>query len=227
MTFKICAVIPGRGASEALNLIEEAEKQRADLLEMRLDYLREQSQLEQIIKTTKLPVIATNRPKGQGGMYAGSEETRKSLLLKAADAGASYVDIELGSNQLREFTTQCKTIGVRLIVSHHDFVATPSLKKLDSIFKSELKAGADICKIVTTAQRFEDNLTCLNFQAKSCKKHATICFAMGSLGRSSRILSPIYGGSFAYASVKFGRETAPGQLTIQEMRGIHAILGVT
>jgi len=227
MTFKICAVIPGRGASEVLNLIEEAEKQRVDLLEIRLDYLREQTQLEQIIKATKLPVIATNRPKSRGGMYVGSDETRKSLLLKATDAGASYVDIELGSNQLGEFTTQCKTIGVKLIVSYHDFDATPSLKKLDSIFKSELKRGADICKIVTTAQRFEDNLTCLNFQAKSSKKHATICFAMGRLGRSSRILSPIYGGSFAYASIKFGKETAPGQLTIQEMRRIHHILGVT
>jgi 3-dehydroquinate dehydratase type I len=116
---------------------------------------------------------------------------------------------------------------MKLIVSHHDFVATPSLKKLDSIFKSELETGADICKIATTAQRLEDNLTCLEFQAKSSKKHATICFAMGNLGRSSRILSPAYGGSFAYASVKFGKETATGQLTIQEMRRIHTILGVT
>jgi 3-dehydroquinate dehydratase-1 len=228
MTPKICAVIAGRGLSEVLNLIKEAEKQRADLLEIRLDYLREQPPLEPIFKATRLPIIATSRLKDQGGMYTGPEETRKSLLLKAADVGASYVDIELESNQLREFITQCKTLGVKLIISHHDCVATPSLKKLDSIFKSELKAGADICKIVTTAQRFEDNLTCLNFQAELNRKHAAaVCFAMGGMGRISRILSPIYGGSFAYASVKSGKETAPGQLTIQEMRKIYAMLGVT
>ncbi|MBS7644381.1 type I 3-dehydroquinate dehydratase [Candidatus Bathyarchaeota archaeon] len=225
---KICAVIAERELSEALNLIEEAENQRADLLEVRLDYLREHPPLDPIFKATKLPIIATCRLKDQGGMYTGPEETRKSLLLKAADAGASYVDIELKSKQLRKFITQCKSLGVKLIISHHDCVATPSLKKLNSIFKSELRAGADIGKIVTTAQQFEDNLTCLNFQAELSRKHvAGVCFAMGTLGRISRILSPIYGGSFAYASVKFGGETAAGQLTIQEMQKIYAMLGVT
>jgi 3-dehydroquinate dehydratase type I len=49
---------------------------------------------------------------------------------------------------------------------------------------------------------------------------------MGQAGKISRILSPLFGGIFTYASVSKGRESAPGQLTITELREIYALLGV-
>ncbi|HID18614.1 TPA: type I 3-dehydroquinate dehydratase, partial [Candidatus Bathyarchaeota archaeon] len=47
-----------------------------------------------------------------------------------------------------------------------------------------------------------------------------VCFAMGKLGLPSRILSPIYGGFFTFAALRRGLETAPGQLTIEELRSV-------
>ncbi|MEM2960941.1 MAG: type I 3-dehydroquinate dehydratase, partial [Candidatus Bathyarchaeia archaeon] len=57
------------------------------------------------------------------------------------------------------------------------------------------------------------------------KKTNLVCFAMGENGLLSRILSPLFGASFTYASLERGLETAPGQITISELREIYRRLG--
>jgi 3-dehydroquinate dehydratase len=42
----------------------------------------------------------------------------------------------------------------------------------------------------------------------------------------SRIFSPVFGGEFTYASSAVGAESAPGQLTIRDMREIYRIMGI-
>jgi len=69
-------------------------------------------------------------------------------------------------------------------------------------------------------------LTVLNFVSRACKRTETVCFAMGELGKPSRILSPLFGALFTIASLERGRETAQGQLTVQEMRNIYQTLGL-
>jgi 3-dehydroquinate dehydratase len=53
-----------------------------------------------------------------------------------------------------------------------------------------------------------------------------VCFAMGELGKVSRLLSPLFGGYFTFASFDRGSETATGQMTIQEMRDAYELLGL-
>ncbi|MEM2806315.1 MAG: type I 3-dehydroquinate dehydratase [Candidatus Bathyarchaeia archaeon] len=50
---------------------------------------------------------------------------------------------------------------------------------------------------------------------------------MGPLGKISRLLSPVFGGFFTIASLERNLETAPGQMTIQELREFYRTLGVT
>jgi 3-dehydroquinate dehydratase len=49
---------------------------------------------------------------------------------------------------------------------------------------------------------------------------------MGELGKPSRFLSPIFGAFFTIASFERGKETASGQLTIQEMKTAYHALGL-
>ena len=49
-------------------------------------------------------------------------------------------------------------------------------------------------------------------------------FAMGEAGKLSRILSPLCGGYFTYASLETGKEAAPGQISVQEIREIYSCL---
>ena len=47
---------------------------------------------------------------------------------------------------------------------------------------------------------------------------------MGEVGRTSRLLSPVYGGAWTFAALESGGETAPGQMTIKEMRTVYELL---
>jgi 3-dehydroquinate dehydratase type I len=116
-------------------------------------------------------------------------------------------------------------LGAKPIVSFHKFDGSFSISELNSVLEREVSAGAEVCKIVTTAKQVEDNLTILNFTLAASTKTKVVCFCMGELGKVSRLLSPLFGGFFTFASLEQGRETASGQLTIQEMKAAYKILG--
>jgi 3-dehydroquinate dehydratase type I len=83
----------------------------------------------------------------------------------------------------------------------------------------------DIVKICTYAHTIEDNLRVLGIIPYARNKgQAIIAFAMGEQGRISRVMAPFLGAYLSYASVEKGAESAPGQLTIKEMRLISQIL---
>ena len=100
---------------------------------------------------------------------------------------------------------------------------TPPLDRMREIVQKELEAGADICKIVTTARRFEDNLAVLQL-IPDFPKARVVSFAMGPLGFASRILCPLFGGDFTYASIEAGKESASGQITAGDLSKIYGMV---
>lgn len=226
MTPRICASISPQTATEALKLIDQAKEAGANLVEVRLDSLKTLDKLAEIAKHTKIQKIATIRLVKNRGKFAGQEIEQKQTLLAATKNGFNFVDIELSASNLKEFTTEASECGAKVIVSFHDFDGSLKLADLDRVFEREIAAGADICKIVTTAKRIEDNLTLLNFTSAACKRANVICFAMGAAGRVSRLLSPLFGGFLTFAKLEHGKETAAGQMTVQEMRNAYKLLGL-
>jgi 3-dehydroquinate dehydratase len=47
---------------------------------------------------------------------------------------------------------------------------------------------------------------------------------LGEQGKLSRLLSPLFGGFFTFASLEEGSETAMGQMTINQMRVVYDLL---
>jgi len=213
------SILP-KTTTEALRLIEKAEDAHADLIEVRLDCLEDHSELADLAVHGKVPKIATIIK------FSGTEKEQKRTLFSAAKNGFEYVDVELSSPKLKGIVKELSLLGVKPIVSFHDFNSPLSLSELNSILKREIASGADVCKIVTTAKRIEDNLTILNFTSTACSKAKIVCFAMGELGKISRLLSPLFGGFFTFASLERGSETASGQMTIQEMKAAYELLGL-
>jgi len=226
LTIKICVSIPPQTVAEALDLIKKAESQNADFIEIRLDSLKEHNQLADIAHCSNTPLIATNRSTECQGKFLGSETERQKILMDAAKNGFEYVDIELNTPKLKNIISDMREMGAKPIVSFHDFNKTPNSTQLNKILKKEIASGAEICKIVTTARFVEDNLTVLDFVSKVSKNARIVCFSMGELGKPSRLLSPVFGAFFTLASLESGRKTAPGQLTIQEMRSAYEALGL-
>jgi len=223
---QICVPLAADDVSGLIPMIEKAEDKGADLIEIRLDYLKRLKGIEKLVKHTSVPLIATNREYKQGGYRIQDEASRIQILIEVARTGFQYADVELTTKGLTDITLKLKDMGVKPIVSFHDFRSTPSQSEMEKIVKTQIKSGAEVCKLVTTANNIEDNLTCLRLLSKMKKITNLVCFAMGERGILSRALSPIFGAYFTYASLERGRETAPGQISISELRSLYKILGV-
>jgi 3-dehydroquinate dehydratase type I len=152
---------------------------------------------------------------------------RLETLMQAAREEFDYIDVELKTKNVRMTIRQMQRHGAKVIVSYHNEKLTPMEEALDSILVNEKQAGADVCKIVGTARSYSDNLRCLRFVDKYARRGRLVCFCMGRLGISSRILSPIFGGYFTFASFRTGQETAAGQIPIGELRTLYKGLGAT
>ncbi len=225
MTTRICVSILPKNNLEAFSLIERAEKAKADFIEVRLDCLEISQKLSEISKSTKIPLIATNKLRSEKGFFSGTETERQQTLLDAAKNGFEYVDIDLSSPKHKETIDKLKQLGAKPIVSFHKFDGALSISEMDKVLEHEIASGASVCKIVTTAKKIEDNLTVLNFVSAMPSKVKLVCFCMGEQGKVSRLLSPLFGAFFTFASLEQDNETASGQMNIQEMKAAYSLLG--
>ncbi len=218
MTPRICVSILPKNGAEALQLLEKAEATHTDLIEVRLDHLEYPNGLTDLASHSKTLKIATDKG-------SRKENEHHQMLIAAAKSGFEYVDAELSTPQLKGLVKELKVLGAKPIVSFHKFGGSLSISELNSILEREISSGAEVCKIVTTAKQMEDNLTTLNFTSASSSRTKVVCFCMGELGKVSRLLSPLFGGFFTFASLESGSETASGQMSVQEMKASYELLG--
>jgi len=226
LTPRICVSIMPANADETEQLINNAEKAGADFIEVRLDKFTELGHLAEVASHGKTPKIATLKLASQCGKFTGTESQQREILLSAAKAGFAYVDVDLQGTNPKKFAEEVKSNGTKVIASFHNFTTTPAISELNRILDQEISLGGDVCKIVTTANCLEDNLTLLSFVAFASKRANVVCFGMKEAGRVSRLLSPLFGGFFTFASLESRAETAPGQLTIDEMKAAYSLLEV-
>jgi 3-dehydroquinate dehydratase I len=213
---KICAVV----TEDNINAVKDIQP-LVDLFEVRIDLVGEN--WTKLVKEINKPWIACNRISEEGGNWHEPEPRRIEKLLLAIELGASMVDIELQTKNIENVVTAVKK-RCACVISCHDFEKTPSLTDLKNILDRQLKAGADACKIVTTANSVQDNWIILDLISQN-PAVSLVAFAMGPLGLLSRVLSPLAGGYFTYASIEAGKESAPGQITVKELLKTYQIIG--
>jgi 3-dehydroquinate dehydratase type I len=214
LTPRICVSILPKTLSEAVLLVKKSEESFADFVEVRLDNLKMDVDLAGLASQGSKPKIATERS-------GRNESERRTILLNAAGSGFKFVDIDLSTPKISSFVKQVKDAGTKCIISFHDNDRTACSEDLHNILDKELLSGADICKIVTTAKNLDDNLVLLQFVKQASAKTKLVCFGMGEEGKISRLLSPLFGCFFTFASLEIGAETAPGQMSIVDMKNVY------
>jgi len=212
---RICAVIVDNDLS-AIKGVEPF----IDLYEVRIDLIGDG--WSELVQELKKPWIACNRLADEGGGWGKSEASRIAELLKAIELGADMIDIELRTENLDETVKLIKK-RAKCLLSSHQLTGTLPLDSLKRIIERQLAAGADICKVVTTANSFDDNLTVLQLITEFSELKI-VSFAMGPLGSVSRVLCPLTGGYFTYASIEEGRESASGQITVRDLRKLYEMI---
>lgn len=200
----------------------------ADLVELRIDAIRNVD-LDSLLSSPRGTVVVTNRKADEGGCFIGNEEERVAILGKAIALKADFVDIELSTDPqlISQLAETIKKHGglTQLIVSYHNFIATPQMDELFRICDESYRRGADIVKIVTYARSMDDNMTILNLICTIRRQNRNIiAFCMGETGKISRVVAPLLGSFITFATREKGAESAPGQLTVHEMKEIFRIL---
>jgi len=128
------------------------------------------------------------------------------------------VDIELRTARVeRIYSDIPRERRPGLIFSVHDFAGRPEM--LYSLMEELNKSLCDVNKLVWTARSIRDNLEA--FELLKTREKPTIALCMGQAGLISRVLSKKFGGFLSFASLDANSGTAPGQISIAEMKKLY------
>jgi len=222
---RVCVSITGSTGDELVDKSEAVARDNT-FIELRLDYVSKPGLALSKLKlfTASHPhvaVIATCRRAAAGGKFQGSIAAQLEILGKAAAMGCQLVDIELQSaSHLKPAQLEKLRSKAAVILSFHDFEAT---EKLDKTLAKMSEYPADFYKIVGTAKTLYDNVTLMKFLDSHRDAHSLVALCMGEQGIISRVLGVRAGSAFTFAAVTKDEKTAPGQVTVQELRGTYRI----
>ena len=210
-----------RTMAEALRGLDRIRVQ-SDCVELRLDHFEEPLDLPALLRARgEVPVVVTLRPADQGGRSTLPVEERVRVLISAAELGAEYIDLEHDAVTPQALQA-IHMAGGQVIVSRHDFQKMPTCLA-EEWWPRLASLGADVVKVVGTASDVRDTLEV--FRALKRADGPTIAIAMGEAGLITRVLGLRSDCCLlTYAALGDGiGGTAPGQLTVKEMREIYRV----
>lgn len=208
---EICIPIKQNKSGSILRELKKAQKD-ADVIEIWFDEISDltEENLRKIDKINKRPLLyKTTRP----------DLEKISRILKIVK-NIAYLDFDIDTNTALINKVKNTFSKVEIIISYHNFRATPPGSELKKIIQTMIAKKADILKIATRAKSREDSLGILALLSHISKKHKTIFLCMGRHGRLTRITGHLLGNYLMYAPMGGAHFTAPGQLTIYELKEI-------
>lgn len=212
---KICISICAETADEFSHNILIA-KSMADLIELRFDCLTE-GEMEQVKYDYDENYIFTFRPKEQGGNRQLSLAERERFWNSGVDFCGGDFEEDVVENHL-------DWLYKPVICSYHDFNKVP--KELFEIYERMKfsKAKVDVIKIAALVGDITDAIPLWKLIEKATFENQQIIpIAMGETGKWTRILGLAHGAFMTYAALDSGKETAPGQISAQDLIEVYRV----
>ena len=230
MTY-LAVPIAAKNLNQAKQQIKTAKAADAEMLELRTDYLENLSAdlVKNLIAEAKtadpqpLPIIVTCRDVRQGGAIDYPDQLRIDILTEALKAGAEFIDFEYENflsteNQERIRRALSQASKGRLILSAHNFETKfPNIIKLHRHIQTLYPAV--IPKLVYTANHINDCFEAFDLLRRTSVER--IVFCMGAAGLITRIIAKKLNSFVTFASIDDKSETAPGQMTIEQLKTIY------
>ncbi len=165
------------------------------------------------------PIILTLRKASQGGSFRGTEQEREFLIEQLLMFEPAFFDLEYDmSPDFIEKVCQ-KYKKTNFILSYHNFQETPL--KLEKIYQLMSKYPVYGYKIAALSLSANDALRMLLFSRRR-PRLSVVC--MGEKGEFARVLAPVVGNIINYTSLSKEEQTAPGQLSVDELIELYGYL---
>jgi 3-dehydroquinate dehydratase/shikimate dehydrogenase len=211
----LCVAIFVHNVAQAKRDILIAVEAGADMVELRCDLFPDVQQVQAILRWIGVPCIVTCRSASEGGQCEVAEDERVNFLNQMLHTGQSFVDVELQT--LPQNPSLTDDFASRLIVSVHDFQDRPD--RLYNLIAEMSDSPSEVNKIVWMARSIRNNIE--TFEILKNKSKPTIALCMGEAGLISRVLAKKFGGFLTYASLPNDAGTAPGQISIHDMKRLY------
>lgn len=230
---KIIASITAATDREALDQARDiGAASQVDMAELRLDH-HPQGHMGERMKPllarlvgvlNDKPLLVTWRSKEEGGERELADATYFNLYAELLHTGhVDLLDVEMMKSQeaVENIVTLAHERGVAVVLSNHDFNATPSHDVIVERLRRQQALGADILKIAVMPNSKADVLTLMaasqHMQAHYAKR-PLLTMSMGPLGVLSRLAGQLSGSALTYASL--GQASAPGQLEAAAVQNV-------
>jgi 3-dehydroquinate dehydratase-1 len=228
----ICTPLVGKLKEEVLRELAAILPKKPDVIEWRIDHFRNIGNLPEVLEVARqireaagqIPIIFACRSASEGGETIPLDDAEVVRLHSALCESrlVDIIDYELHNPpEWREGLRKVsRDNGVALILSYHNFQATPDAATLIAKFADAERCGADIAKVAVMPQTPEDVLTLLGatWRASEAVGIPLIGMSMGSLGAMSRLASGVFGSALTFAVGE--SSSAPGQIPIEELRAV-------
>ncbi len=212
----LCVSIFVVDAEQARRDLALAAERGADIAELRCDTFTDETDLRALVAASPIPTIVTFRSQAEGGKTRVNDIQRLALLTVAGEAGASYLDIEFATVLDNEWKGPAKPRSQRpgWIYSSHNFLTRPT--HLHQLMIDLAHAPCDVSKVAWQARSIRENIEAFDLMLQRHKPTITIC--MGESGMLSRVLAKKFGAFVTFASLDPASATAPGQVTIDDLK---------
>jgi 3-dehydroquinate dehydratase-1 len=202
--------------------VAHAVEAGVDVLEFRVDQFSGSltssgvAEEAKVLKRHQLPLIGTIRSHQERGRARLSEHQRAALY-EALSPVVDAIDIDLRAAIVLRVVASARRNKNVVLLSHHDFHATPPESALKRIVSRATDLGADIIKIATFAKHEEDVMRLLRFTWAHRPKHL-VTTAMGPIGTVSRLVFPLVGSLMTYTNVVPSDGQIPATRLIEHLR---------
>ncbi|RNJ79177.1 MAG: type I 3-dehydroquinate dehydratase [Nitrosopumilus sp. B06] len=214
MKYKTCVSIAEKTPARVKKVLDMALS-KSEYAEIRLDYIKNAQipDVLELVKRRSNRIVYTVRPRSEGGVFAGTEKERISILKLASEYDPFLLDVELDT--LRKNSGLVSFLkNSSLLVSWHDFKKTPGSQELGKKMVQMSRFSRNM-KMVCMARSIDDAVRMLEMYSRR-GKNSLISFAMGDMGRISRMLCLYLGSPYTYVSL--GRPVAPGQFSVDQIK---------